>query len=56
LEKTVPLALNSVPLESIRKYARRAWRFMDAYRKELTGVEALYTVKKYKSRRKIPNN
>ena len=56
MEKTVPLALNSVPLESIRKYARRAWRFMDAYRKGLTGVEALYTVKKYKSHRKIPNN
>ena len=31
--------MNSVPLESIRKYARRAWRFMDAYRKGLTGVE-----------------
>jgi hypothetical protein len=56
LEKTIPLALNSVSLESIRKYAQRAWRFMDAYRKGLTGVEALYTVKKYKSHRKIPNN
>ncbi len=41
LEKTVPEALNSISLETIRCYARRAWRFMDAYRKKLTGIEAL---------------
>jgi hypothetical protein len=56
LEKTVPLALNSVSLEKIRKFARRSWRFMDAYRNGLTGVEALYAVKRYKSHRKIPSN
>jgi len=31
-------------LEQIRRYARRSWRFMDAYRKGLTGIAALYTV------------
>jgi len=35
LEKIVPEALNSVSLEQIRRYARRSWRFMDAYRKGL---------------------
>jgi len=55
LEKTVPLALNSVSLENIRKFARRCWRFMDAYRQGLTGIDALYAVKRYKSHRKIPN-
>jgi len=56
LEKTVPLALNSVSLEKIRKFACRSWRFMDAYRNGLTGIEALYAVKRYKSHRKIPSN
>ena len=56
LEKTVPEALNSISLEIIRCYARRAWRFMDAYRKNLTGLEALYAVKKYRSHRRIPDN
>ena len=56
LEKTVPLALNSVSLKKIRKFARRSWRFMDAYRNGLTGIEALYAVKRYKSHRKIPSN
>ena len=35
LEKIVPEALNSVSMEQIRRYARRSWRFMDAYRKGL---------------------
>jgi hypothetical protein len=56
LEKTVPEALNSISLETIRCFARRTWRFMDAYRKGLTGIEALYAVKKYRSHRRIPEN
>ena len=36
--------------------SRRSWRFMDAYRKGLTGTAALYAVKKYKSHRRIPEN
>jgi len=56
LERTVPEALESVSLEQIRKYARRSWRFIDAYRKGLTGISALYIVKKYKSHRRIPAN
>ncbi len=40
--------------EKIRCYARKTWRFMDAYRKGLTGLEILYAVKKYRSHRQIP--
>ena len=56
LEKTVPEALNSISLEIIRCYTHRVWRFMDAYRKKLTNIEALYAVKKYRSHRRIPDN
>jgi len=53
-QSIVPEALNSVSLEQIGRYARRSWRFMDAYRKGLTGIAALYTVKQYRSHRRIP--
>ena len=56
LEETVPEALDSVSLEQIRKYARRSWRFIDAYRKGLIGFRALYAAKRYKSHRCIPEN
>lgn len=32
LVETVPLALNSVSLSKIRKFARKSYRYMDAYR------------------------
>ena len=56
LEKIIPEALNSISLEKIRCFARRTWRFIDAYRKGLTGIEALYAVKKYRSYWQIPEN
>ena len=36
LQDVVPRALNSVPIETIRRYAWVAFRYMDAYRKGLT--------------------
>jgi hypothetical protein len=56
LKRTVNLALDSVPISSIRRYARRSFRYMDAYRKGLTLNAAEYAVKKYRSHRKIPNS
>ena len=56
LNETVPKALDSVNLITIRKYARKSFRYMDAYRKGLTGKAAQYAVKKYHSHRRIPNN
>ena len=56
LQQVVPEALDSVPLKQIRRYARRSFRYMDAYRKGLNVKQANYAVKKYKRHRVIPQN
>jgi hypothetical protein len=56
LQKVVPEALDSVSLTRIRKYARRSFRYMDAYRKGLNIKQAEYAVKKYKQHRVIPQS
>jgi transposase len=55
LQCTVPAALESVNIIMIRKFARKAWRYMDLYRKGITGKLAEYAAKKYKSHRCIPD-
>jgi len=55
LQITVPKALDSVPLITIRKFARKSWRYMDIYRKGITGKLAEFAVKKYKSHRRVPD-
>ncbi|GES93332.1 hypothetical protein RCL_jg21131.t1 [Rhizophagus clarus] len=55
LQHTVPAALESVNTITIRKFARKAWRYMDLYRKGVTGKLAEYAAKKYKSHRCIPD-
>lgn len=54
LQETVPKSLASVSLVSIRKFARRCYRYMHAYELGLSGMEAERAVKQYKSHRKIP--
>lgn len=54
LKRTVPEALASVDLTTIRKFSRRAKRYMSAYRLSLTFKAAEYAVRKYKSHRRIP--
>ncbi|PKY54915.1 hypothetical protein RhiirA4_474000 [Rhizophagus irregularis] len=56
LQRVVPLALDSVPISHIRKYARKSARYMDCYRKGLDAKQAEYAVKKFKSHRMIPNS
>ena len=56
LKRTVPEGLASVDLKIIRKFARRAKRYMSAYRLGLTLKTAEYAVKKYKSHRRIPQD
>lgn len=56
LKKIVPIALDSVSLPLIRKFSRKSLRYMDAYRKDLTGLFAEYAVRKYKSHRRIPKS
>ena len=55
LKKTVPEALESVDIYTIRRFAQRAQRYMSAYRYGLTLSAAEYAVKKYKSHRRIPH-
>lgn len=59
LQTTVPMALNSVSLSRIRRFARKSERYIDAYRLKdgnvrLTPAQVEYAVKKYRSHRKIP--
>ena len=56
LQRIVPEALDSIPLITIRRFAQKSWRYMDIYRKGITGKMAEFAVKKYKSHRRVPNN
>jgi hypothetical protein len=56
LQKAVPEALTSVSIETIRCYAIKSFRYMDAYRLGLSGMEAEKQVKKYRSHRRILEN
>jgi hypothetical protein len=53
LNKAVPLALDTVPLSSMRKYFCRATHLLQAYSKRCTYKFAEYAHKKYKSQRQI---
>jgi hypothetical protein len=54
LRALVPLALDSVSLVQIRRFARKSWRYMDAYRHGLSGYLAEFAVKRYRSHRRLP--
>ncbi len=56
LQKTVPEALDSISLVEIRRFARKSWRYMDIYRKGITGKLAVFAEKKYKSHRRVPDD
>ncbi|CAG8655383.1 8290_t:CDS:1, partial [Ambispora gerdemannii] len=43
-----------VPVTIIRKFARKSWRYMDAYNKELEDRTAKWAVNKFKSHRRLP--
>jgi hypothetical protein len=61
LQRVVPESLRSVPLSLIRKYARKCFRYMDAYRPKgeegarLSMKQVQYAMKKYTSHRCIPD-
>src|SRR6266498_4034874 len=56
LLKRIPEVLVGVPITTIRKFARKSWRYMDAYNKGLEGRTAEWAVNKYKSHRRLPEN
>ncbi len=56
LQKTVPEALDSISLITIRQFAQKSWRYMNIYRKGITGKFAIFAGKKYKSHRRVPDD
>ena len=55
LRRVVPDALDSVSLDTIRKYFRKCRNYNLAYREgEMTGKDADIKVKEYKSHRRVP--
>ncbi|KAJ1300453.1 hypothetical protein OPQ81_005268 [Rhizoctonia solani] len=52
-KELVPKCLDACPIQSIRQFFQKTWRYMDAYRQGLTGVMAEHAVKKFTSHRKI---
>ncbi|KAJ7231855.1 hypothetical protein B0H12DRAFT_968171, partial [Mycena haematopus] len=54
LERNTLEALNVIPLVSMRRFANRSMRFMDVYRKGLTGSEAAWASRKYPGHRTNP--
>lgn len=59
LRATVPTALNQVSVQTMRRYARKCFRYMEAYRlrnannESLTLKQVEWVVKKFKSHRRI---
>jgi hypothetical protein len=47
--------LDGCPVTVIRRFINRSWRFMDAYRRGLTGTAAEWAVKKKKQHRSVSN-
>jgi hypothetical protein len=52
-KKTAIECLDACPTDIIRKFVNRSWRFMDAYRRGLTGKAAAWAVKKQKGHRSV---
>ena len=49
----VPQCLDACEPMTIRKFFRKTWRYIDAYKKGLNARQAAVATKKYKSHRKI---
>ncbi|KAF9479060.1 hypothetical protein BDN70DRAFT_859047 [Pholiota conissans] len=54
LERNTLSALDAVPLKSMRKFANRSRRFMDAYERGLNGQQAAWAARKYRGHRVLP--
>ena len=57
LERTIIPALDSVRLDTIRKYFRKCWEYMEAYSEgKAGGSDVEMAVQKYKSHRRVFGN
>ena len=54
LEKNSLQSLEAIPLNTMRKFATRSQRFMDAYDQGLNGRQAAWAARKYRGHRVIP--
>jgi hypothetical protein len=58
--RQLPAALDCVPISTIRKFARKYWRYMDAYRSKngqyLNMRQVESAVHRYKSHRSVPQS
>ncbi len=46
--------IDSVPVESIQRFATRSERFIDAYARGLEGPKAVWAARKYHGHRSLP--
>jgi len=56
LEKNALNSLEAIPLTSMRKFANRSRRFMDAYSRGLNGRQAAWASRKYRGHRVLPES
>ncbi|KAJ7087941.1 hypothetical protein B0H15DRAFT_781049, partial [Mycena belliarum] len=56
LDRNVREALDSVPLEMMRRFGNRAKKFVDAYHKGLNGRQAAWAARKYRGHRVLPES
>lgn len=56
LEKNALDSLECIPLDTMRKFANRARRFMDAYDRGLNGRQAAWAARKYRGHRVLPES
>ncbi|KAJ8103710.1 hypothetical protein POJ06DRAFT_177605, partial [Lipomyces tetrasporus] len=54
LKVRVPRILDEMPIGRVRKFARSAWRHIEAYARDVDGKTAIFAAKKYKSHRRLP--
>ncbi|KAJ7434379.1 hypothetical protein B0H11DRAFT_734016, partial [Mycena galericulata] len=54
LERNALAALDAIPLASMRRFANRSERFMDAYDIGLNGSQAAWAARKYRGHRTLP--
>ena len=45
-----------IPTETTHSFFNRSLRFMDTYRKGLTGVQAAWASRRYRGHRKLPDS
>ena len=54
LEKNALAALETIPLPTMRRFANRSRRFMDAYGRGLNGRQAAWAARKFRGHRVLP--